>query len=82
MVANVNSNGEKYNLGKLNVIVTGRKKEVFHWYVEAYVRFLKTNNKCKKNLSYFVNFHTCYNTRSFFYKKTVYKKLESELPKS
>ena len=30
MVANVNSNGEKYNLGKLNVIVTGRKKEVFH----------------------------------------------------
>ena len=29
MVANVNSNGEKHNLGKLNIILTGRKKWSF-----------------------------------------------------
>ena len=29
MFVNLNSNKEKYNLGKLNIIVTGRKKEPF-----------------------------------------------------
>ena len=29
------------------------KKGVFHWYIEVDVRFLKTDNKCKKNVAYF-----------------------------
>ena len=60
------SYGEKYNLGKLNIGSNLQEKGVFHWYIEADVRFLKTNNKCKKNLSYNVNFHT-FKNKSYNY---------------